>query len=69
MKSGANFQDINDIRAWAEEGKDAGEISQLLAIKPEVVNSFMPEKPKRKRRSPAEMAAAREADNESTEAA
>lgn len=41
MKNGANFEDRNRIRKWAEDGKSALEISQFTLIKPAVVRRWM----------------------------
>ena len=69
MKKGANFKDQNDIARWAEAGKSAEEISEIMSIELSCVESFMPDKPKRKRRTKAEIeadeAAAAEAEDNS----
>jgi hypothetical protein len=43
MKPGANFEDRNRIREWAEQGKDPEFISQALNIEVKVVRAFMPD--------------------------
>jgi hypothetical protein len=48
MKVGANSADIIKIGKLAKKGKKAGEISKILAIKKEVIESFMPKKPEKK---------------------
>lgn len=41
IKSGANFQDQNAIKAWAAEGKSAAQISKLVGVKVDCVERFM----------------------------
>lgn len=42
MKTGANFEDQNAIKRWAESGASAEVISQELLIEQSVVERFMP---------------------------
>jgi hypothetical protein len=56
-KEGANYTDQNRIKALAEGGSSAEEISDILRIHQPVVENFMPDKPKRKRRTKEEIAA------------
>jgi hypothetical protein len=48
MKPGANFQDINRIRAMYAEGKSAEEISAALNIVLTCVESYAPQPAKKK---------------------
>lgn len=42
MKAGANFQDVNEIKALYAQGKSAEEISRIVRIELECVASFAP---------------------------
>jgi hypothetical protein len=59
MKLGANYSDVNRIRALAAQGYSADEISQATRIAVPCVESYIPQddKPKRKRRSKEEISA------------
>lgn len=43
MKTGVNFEDLNRIKEWAAQGKDATFISQALKIEARVIAKFIPE--------------------------
>jgi len=48
MKRGANFIERNKITEMAKSGVDVPEISARLGIAEDVVEAFMPKKPKPK---------------------
>jgi len=47
FKTGVNKLDQNQIKKMNEAGKDAKEISLILKIKIEVIESFLPKKKKK----------------------
>lgn len=47
FKTGVNKLDQNQIKKMNEAGKDAKEISLILKIKVEVIESFLPKKKKK----------------------
>lgn len=49
MKTGANFEDINQIKAGYAKGMSAEEISELLKIELKCVASFEPPKTRKKK--------------------
>ena len=54
MKKGANFVQRNKIKRMAEAGQTVQRISAELRIEPSVVENFMPDKPKAKRKPKVE---------------
>jgi hypothetical protein len=56
-KNGADRHDVVTIGQMASAGKKSEEIAHTLHILEKVIKSFLPEKIKRKRRTPEEMEA------------
>ncbi len=54
-KAGANYSDVRLIRKYAALGNDAACISDELRIKTHIVENWMPEKPKRKKKAETEV--------------
>jgi ribosome-binding protein aMBF1 (putative translation factor) len=55
-RPGANFEDRNAIRRYAEQGMSAEDISKLIQVKVDVVEKFMPGASKPKSASPKKAA-------------
>ena len=48
LKAGVNESDLVAIKKMAAEGISAGKIAKQLMVMPEVIDKFMPPKPKAK---------------------